>query len=232
MTDTLSFQAARLPQRPLDPGTLHLWRLRLASAAGDTTDLWSLLSDAEQDRAERLATETLRERYVRSHGRLRLILSHYLRQDPQDIVFRFSDLGKPSVEQGGREPSARIEFNLSGSHDLALVAVRLGRPVGVDCELIRPRREILGIARRMFSPAVAQTLEDLPAHQRIEGFYAAWTTLEAQVKADGRGLFRPRGPVAAHLTTAQFRPAEGYLGAAAAEQLPGPDRWACYEWSG
>jgi 4'-phosphopantetheinyl transferase len=216
---------------PLHVNGLHLWRIQARAGGADLAKFWSLLSLAERDRAGHLVTELLRGRYVRTHGCLRLILCKYLNTSPQHIVFARSIHGKPSVVQTSLDPTRRIQFSLADSDDLALVAVGRGDPLGVDCERIRPRRELLGIARRMFSVPVADALERAPEAQRLEGFYAAWTVLEAQVKADGRGLFRSAEPAAAPLATTQFRPRPGYLAAVARGQLLDPALWQCYEWS-
>lgn len=217
---------------PLDEDSVHLWRVQVGPGGTDPAGLWSLLSLPEQARAERLATQTLRDRYVRTHGCLRQILSQYLKQHPHAIVFKESERGKPEVAQTAAGLRRRIEFNLTGSHELALVAITLNLPIGVDCEFIRPRREILGIARRMFARQTVEALERTPEPQRLHAFYAEWTALEAQVKADGRGLFRPQDPTAPLLTTAHFSPQSGYVASVSRERLPAAHLWAGYAWPG
>jgi 4'-phosphopantetheinyl transferase len=155
-----------------------------------------------------------------------------MNKDPHSIVFTHYDQGKPALLGASDDPPVRLQINLTGSHELALVAVTLDHPIGVDCELIRPRPELLGIARRMFSRQVADTLEGTPESDRLDAFYAAWTALEAEVKADGRGLFQPRDPAAQRLATAHFLPQSGYMAAVAREQLPAPPLWGAFEWSG
>lgn len=233
MTQLLAFtprgKAAGCPSLGAD--ALHLWRIQTGATGADPAGLWPLLSPTERTRAGRLATATLRDRYVRAHGGLRLILGLYLDQSPQTIVFSTSAQGKPSLFQPPAGLPERLGFNLTGSHDLALAAISLDLPVGVDCELIRPCPELLSIARRMFSPQVAQALERTPEPDRLEAFYAAWTALEAQVKADGRGLFRPREPNALPLATAHCLPQPGYIAALARHRLPPPRLWRAFEWS-
>ncbi len=214
---------------PLGAHSLHLWRIQAGPAGADPAALWPLLSPAEHARARRMVTQTLQDRYARVHGYLRLILSLYTREMPERIVFTTSGQGKPSLLQPPGAPPHRLRFNLTGSYDLALVAITRDRPVGVDCELIRPRQDFLGIARRMFSQQVADALEGTPEPNRLGAFYAAWTALEAQVKADGCGLFRPRGRGATRLTTAHFVPESGYVAAVARDQLPPPRLWGAYE---
>jgi 4'-phosphopantetheinyl transferase len=217
---------------PLDGDGLHLWRIQTGPEGANTADLWPLLAPDEQVRARRLATHELQGRYVRAHAGLRLILGLYLDQSPQSVVLETSERGKPAVAAQPSGAPVRLEINLTGSHDLALVAVTMDYPVGVDCELIRPRPGLLGIARQMFPRQVADALECTPDQDRLAAFYAAWTALEAEVKADGRGLFGPRDPAVPPCDTAHFLPQPGYLAAVAREWLPAAHLWGAYEWSG
>jgi 4'-phosphopantetheinyl transferase len=233
LTQLLDFQ-------PWDPGLgppdlaaegLHLWRIRSGTDGADPAALGPLLSPAAQDRAGRLYGQALRDRYVRAHGELRQILGLYLHRSPQDLVFTALTHGKPALLAADVHP-AWPQFNLTGSGDLALVAVSAGHPVGVDCEQVRHRTGLDGIARRMFPPDVAEALAAIPEPQRLDAFYTAWTAMEAQVKADGGGLFRPRDPAAPPLTTAHCLPQPGYLAALARHRLPPPGLWGAFEWSG
>lgn len=216
---------------PLGTDALHLWCIQTGPAGADPGTLWPLICCAEQARASRLATRTLQDRYVRAHGGLRLILGIYLNESPQTIVFTKSEQGKPALLPAPSGSPPPLQFNLTGSHDLALLAISQDHPVGVDCEFIRPCRELLGIARRMFSRQVADALESTPEADRLDAFYAAWTALEAQVKADGQGLFRPRDPSALPLTTVHCMPQPGYVAAVARHRLPPPHLWRFMEWS-
>jgi len=215
---------------PLGPGDLHLWRIGIGAADGSDPKLLRLLGAEEQARLQRLANATLRARYARAHADLRRILGLYLDLPPAEIAFAQGAHGKPALTAS--QNPARLEFNLTGSGDLALLVISLEVPVGVDCEQIRPCRELLGIARRMFSPQVAQALADTPEPERLDAFYTAWTALEAEVKADGRGLFRPRAPrsVAAGqvLGIAHCRPLPGYLAAVARQGLPPVEQWGTH----
>lgn len=215
---------------PLGPSDLHLWRIQIGAADGSDPKLLRLLGSDEQARAQLRANAMLRARYVRAHADLRRILGLYLDLPPAEIAFTQGAHGKPALTAS--QNPAGIEFNLTGSGDLALLAISLEVPVGVDCEQIRPCRELLGIARRMFSTQVAQALADTPEPERLDAFYTAWTALEAEVKADGRGLFGPRDRRAAAaprtLGIAHFRPLPGYLAAVARSHLPPVLQWRAF----
>jgi len=85
-----------------------------------------------------------------------------------------------------------VEFNLSHSDDLALVAVARAHQLGVDLERWSEGVEHLELAERFFSPAERDALRALAhAPDLVEaGFFAAWTRKEAYLKATGHGISR------------------------------------------
>lgn len=68
------------------------------------------------------------------------VLSRYLGLEPAEIELERGEHGKPALP--GDPPP--LEFNLSHSAGLVLIAVTAGRPVGVD---VRRRRSRQGAAR-------------------------------------------------------------------------------------
>ncbi len=115
---------------------------------------------------------------------------------------------------------------MTTSDDMTLVAVSSGYPVGIDCERIRPRADLLPIARRMFPQAEAERIVSAPEERRLELFYRSWTALEADVKADGRGLSRRRSASSvAALDIAHCVPETGFIAAVARASLPPVHRW-------
>lgn len=94
-----------------------------------------------------------------------------------------------SHEPGGKPyVTGHSEIFISLSHSrtsLACAATLLG-PVGIDIEIVRPHRDLAGIAAFAFGP-----------NERIrsgssgaDGFYRIWTLREAMAKAEGIGLAR------------------------------------------
>jgi 4'-phosphopantetheinyl transferase len=139
-------------------GAVDVWHVDLDTAA---EGLEELLSAVEQARAERIVRERSRLRWARSRGVLRALLGRYLKRDPRELRFAPGPYGKPALGgPGGRAPDLR--FNLSHSGERMLVAVTVGREVGVDIECAR----------------VGLTAE----------FLRAWTVREATVKCLGTGL--------------------------------------------
>jgi phosphopantetheinyl transferase len=91
--------------------------------------------------------------------------------------------GKPVVVSVGE-----LEFNLSHSHELAVYAFSMGRPVGVDVEYVRRELDCLGLARRFFPPQERVRLEAVRPELLTRAFLACWTRREALLKATGEGL--------------------------------------------
>jgi 4'-phosphopantetheinyl transferase len=112
-----------------------------------------------------------------------MVLGSYLDMPPERVRFRYGFAGKPEID--GETP---VRFNLSHSEGTALLAVTLGRTVGVDVERVAPERDLGGLAERFFAPREAAALRALAEDQRAAGFYACWTRKEAYLKAHGGGL--------------------------------------------
>jgi 4'-phosphopantetheinyl transferase len=103
-------------------------------------------------------------------------------------VFGEGAQGKPFLDA----PAAgrTLQFSLSHSGEVALVAVSLGRAVGVDVEEVRPRVDLDGFADRYFSPRERDALARVPSGNRLRAFFEIWTLKEAYLKACGDGLLR------------------------------------------
>ncbi|MBK1648440.1 4'-phosphopantetheinyl transferase family protein [Rhabdochromatium marinum] len=219
----------RPAERPpaLDDGALHLWRIDADTACMDLeARCQQTLSTAELQRAARLRLSDLRQRFLCSHLASRRILGAYLDCAPQAIYFAYSETGKPRL----CAPDGWLEFNLSTTADLTLLAVRRHEPVGVDAEILRQRIDPLAIAQRMFSAAEVEHLSRLQGPALWLAFYAAWTTLEARVKRDGRGLAGHRQPEAANVRVALARPRADAICAIASRCLPPPQAWLTWRW--
>lgn len=179
---------ATAPAHPaLGPADVHIWRIDLAAAPETYAAHLEALGADERRRAERLVFAHHRRRFATAHVAVRRILSRYLAVAPAELAFRVGAYGKPALAH----PSADLRFNLSHSHDLALLAVAQGRAVGVDLEQIQPGALQDALARQVCSPAELVALAGLAAEARAEAFYQLWTRKEALIKGRGDGLARP-----------------------------------------
>jgi 4'-phosphopantetheinyl transferase len=167
----------------LDDRTIELAILGLAVEGAAFASLMRLLSAEERERAGRFRFDVHRRRYISGRGQLRRILAHHTGVAPEALVFSYGAQGKPSV--GG------IEFNLSHSGDVGVVALTRAAPVGIDVERIRPMDDLDGMARISFSPNERHNLQGLSGADKQEAFFRCWTRKEAYVKATGDGLGMP-----------------------------------------
>jgi 4'-phosphopantetheinyl transferase len=144
------------------------------------------LSPAEHERAARFIFERDRRRYLAAHIALHDILSRYLPIEPVHLSFDLGPNGKPKLHQAPT-PSA-IEFNLSHSNEMALLAVTHGHEVGVDVEHVREKFEFQEVAERFFTAKEVTAMRGLPSTLQRQAFFKCWTSKEAFLKAKGTGL--------------------------------------------
>jgi 4'-phosphopantetheinyl transferase len=162
---------------------VHVWTVQLRPDESALAHLEKLLSQAELSRADRFHFSKDRQAHIAAHASLRLILASYLNRNPLEIVFTEGLNGKPAVPG--------IQFNLSHSAGLAIVAVTRDRELGVDVEHVDSERADLRVAQRFFSPSEFSVLQALPTEHQAEAFFNCWTRKEAYLKAIGLGLSVP-----------------------------------------
>ncbi len=162
---------------------VHLWAWALQPAARDLSAHVEILDRQEQQRMQRFHFAADSERYAVAHGNLRRILGAYLNLAPERLCFRNNQFGKPELAG-----ETSLKFSLSHSKSIAVLAVDLAQPVGVDVEDVRPIEE--EVADRHFSATELTDLRGLEGEAWLAGFYRCWTRKEAILKAEGVGLSR------------------------------------------
>ena len=210
---------------PIGPGEVHVWRAALGDT--DVSALGQILSADELIRAERFHSALDRARFISGRGLLRSILGGYLDLLPRDLRFTQGAHGKPQLESA----CSSLQFNLSHSDDLMLLAVTHARAVGIDLEMLRENVPFQTLADYYFEPEVAWGLRLLPQAQRAWKFYDLWTSAEAKLKATGIGLAHGLKVVAPdRWSLLKLAPAEGYTAALAVEG--GDFQLECWSWAG
>ncbi|HEX8771355.1 MAG TPA: 4'-phosphopantetheinyl transferase superfamily protein [Acidimicrobiales bacterium] len=161
---------------------VDVWWLNLAATQAQVAAWKRLLSPDESERAERYRFRHDHDRFVAGRARVRLVLGDLLGQAPSAVTFAYGPWGKPHLD------GAELEFNLSHSGEIALLAVADGVRVGVDVEGVR--HELVGdrVAERFFAPGEVRRLDALAERERMPAFFECWTRKEAFVKANGAGL--------------------------------------------
>ncbi|MGA8222505.1 MAG: 4'-phosphopantetheinyl transferase superfamily protein, partial [Candidatus Acidiferrales bacterium] len=176
-------------RRTILQGEVHVWRIALDVNGEGIQAARDVLSEDEIEKADRFRFELDRRRFAIAHAGMRKILAGYLGCDAKQLIFEYDEKGKPRLRDtfNARE----LNFNLSHSGQLSLLAVAPKISVGIDIETVNPKFTCQEIAGRFLSRDEIRNLLTLPEEQRTEAFFTCWTRKEAYIKARGDGLSIP-----------------------------------------
>lgn len=175
----------------LQRGECHVW---WASPADWRPELEALLEDPERSRLGTFRRRRDRERFVVGAALARTMVADYAGVAHVEI-----GLDRTCAECGGPHGKPRVvgcraapQLSVSHSGDRVVVALALGKPVGVDVEgdLLVPE-PVLECLNGVLRPEEARRLRALDPHERPTGFMTYWTRKESLVKAGGEGLRVP-----------------------------------------
>jgi 4'-phosphopantetheinyl transferase len=166
---------------------IDIWKVFLGKAKRGCEA--SVLCPDELARADRFHFEKDRIHFTRCRTALRFVLADYIAIPAAEIRFEYMKGGKPQliVDQNPRG----MQFNVSHSGNMALIAIGGGHRIGVDIEKIRGDVDAVALAERFLSIRERNGLRALPDRLRVPGFFACWTRKEAFMKATGEGLSFP-----------------------------------------
>jgi 4'-phosphopantetheinyl transferase len=170
---------------PSPSDAIAVWRVSLEIGDTASAALRAHLSGDELRRLQRLHRSSVGRRWLASRAALREILAAELETKPASVRLKLGTAGRPMLDPAVH--ASELDFNLSHSGELALVATSRGRRVGVDVERERSR-DPLRIANRYFSAAEVDAVRSAPEAERRLVFLRYWTAKEALAKGLGRGL--------------------------------------------
>jgi len=160
------------------------WRVFLDRLSKPDLDfLFQLLDSNEQSRANSFLKEADKYRYIAAHGVLRIFLNEMLGE--KGYTFEKNAYGKPYV------PQASIQFNLSHSGNMILLAFTNNIPIGVDVEQMRDIDKVDLIVKEYLHPNEVKELSACQLHESDQAFFSCWSKKEAVSKALGLGLSFP-----------------------------------------
>src|SRR5438046_7547977 len=137
------------PSRPssfeLASDEVHSWCASLDVPPETSARLYATLTPDERTRSARFRFERDQQRFIVARGVLRDLLGRYLQTQPSHIRFVYNAFGKPDLDPA---LGNRLQFNLSHSAGLALIAIATASSVGVDLEYLRPQSDYTDITRR------------------------------------------------------------------------------------
>ncbi|MDP3517200.1 MAG: 4'-phosphopantetheinyl transferase superfamily protein [Pseudohongiella sp.] len=143
-----------------------------------------------KDEQQRFTTQRLRKgqlQFLLTRIALRHLLSAYhVDTHPSQWRFSKSATGRPSVDRS----QSHLEFNLTHTGNLLLIAFTAQGEPGVDAEVSGRSVDAAQVAQRFFSASEFRDISDADAEYQTELFLRYWTLKEAAVKATGQGLAR------------------------------------------
>ena len=170
-----------------------VWRVRPAVSGELATT--RAVTQSEREQASRLAPEP-RRTYLTARTALRLLLGRALGAAPLEIAFDRTcehcgdhAHGRPRLS-GADE--GRLDFSISYSGRVALVAIASGCRVGADVESVEGH----GATHRWcFASSERDALASIPPEQRPRVAATSWVRKEALAKGVGVGLALPLADV-------------------------------------
>lgn len=166
----------------LNESRIDLWQFSLEQ---ELNIAYQLLNADERARGDRFYFSRHKRRFTTARATLRIILSRYLNTAPERLEFTYGSHGKPAVIN-----SQKLQFNISHTGDIALLAVGKKYPMGVDIEQYSGR-SYEGIAKSLFSEQEFDEFKKVPTALKTAVFFHVWSQKEAFIKACGLGLSYP-----------------------------------------
>jgi 4'-phosphopantetheinyl transferase len=189
--------AVPLPAPVGVPPSLELWWLSIGEIPDGELDT-TVLDAEEERRAGAFAADHDRRRYIAAHVLVRELLARRLDVGAAELRLGRSPCPACGGPHGRPEltwPSGTgMEFSLSHSGDLVLVALLAGARVGVDVELVPSEETIRAVTPTLPAGQRAVIAEAAPG-DRAQTFAATWARLEAYLKGYGTGIAVDLGAV-------------------------------------
>jgi len=174
---------------PPGPGEVFLWWIQGTVPGLDEPGAWGLLEEGERAQAGAFKFDRDRVRFIRRRAFLRCLLGAALDRGPGELTFTLGLHGKPFLVRQEGDPDLR--FSLSHSVDHVVVALAMGREIGVDVEAERPPETLHGLPEGVFHPDEWPFYDQLDGDQaRSAAFFRAWSRKESVLKALGTGFSR------------------------------------------
>ncbi len=148
--------------------------------------LINYLSHEEKSQANNFLFEHLKNRYVASHGLLRVLLGKYLSFSPSQVEYTYNEFQKPLCKQ---DPN--LYFNMSHSNEYACYAFSFNHQVGIDIEFMDTKIEVEDLLPIIATLNESFIFKSLDKKEKFYSFYKIWTIKEAFLKALGLGLSHP-----------------------------------------
>lgn len=174
------------PELTLSPEFIDLWKIDLKSEDRNIFMHAQFLTSEEHARAGKYVNGKKSREFIITRSVLRNVIGHVLNENPKYLDISYTRLGMPVLSR--QSGSSAIFFNVSHSYDLALIAVTVEDPVGIDIEKMREDVDHEALSKRFFSETEYSDIMQYEGQERLRAFFATWTRKESIVKALGTGI--------------------------------------------
>lgn len=173
-------------RRPIRECEVIVNYLDLDEWKSEEATLKTILNRAEIEKMNQYRFPGQAARFGVCRAYLRLLVGMYLDIKPRDIEIGVNKYGKPILVN--EHNNCDLQFNVSHTGKLAVVAVMKNRQIGVDVEQVLPISDLVSIASQVFTPHENVWLfsDDNSVHNKR--FFRLWTCKEALLKAVGTGF--------------------------------------------
>jgi len=172
------------PNYQLKENSIDVWLCQAEKMDKKVDYFFSILSSDEKERANRFKFGIHRQRFIISHGFKRTILAEYLSISPLSIDIIKAEKGKPYLS----DPIQSLQFNLSHTEDVTLLAITKAAEIGIDIECSDRKTDWEAICHRFYTPVEQNELLSLDKNKQKNAFFGLWTRKEAYIKMLGTGL--------------------------------------------
>ncbi len=169
----------------LDKNQVLVWTIDLDRSPAEVVRCQHFLTPSEISRANRFLDLQQKQRFIVARTTLRKILSYYFGNDVALLDLHYGPAGKPYLNH-----KSGLNFNLSYSQNMAMIALSTHREVGIDIEAIELVNNPDSIAELVCSPSEIAHLTSSTISEKQMIFTKVWVRKEAYIKALGTGFSR------------------------------------------
>lgn len=156
-----------------------VWRVHLDRADPGLRAQLATLAPDEVVRAGRFIRAEDRTAFVTTRSALRSVLARQVGVSPSELKIEYGETGKPRLAK-----IAELQFNVSHSGRLAVIAVGIGAQLGIDVEF--RKSPVPHLDEDVFSQEESGHIRS--AADPLAAFYDHWTCKEALIKGKGASL--------------------------------------------
>jgi len=143
------------------------------------------LPDEELCRYQKFIHNSDKNMFVAGRLIARSVLSSYLKTSNNAVLFDYQN-GKPYLSSNY---NSRVQFNISHSQNIVMVAFHPEFNIGIDIEKIVLLEDIDTLAKTVFTTNEIKHLNNRNSVDKVNEFYRIWVIKEAILKCTGQGLY-------------------------------------------